>query len=217
MADDFSADLSCTWTCAASGAASCAASGTGDILESVTLPSGETATFTASCTVSASTSSTTLVNTATIGLPGPVTDPVPANNSATDTNTVVRPPAHLVASKTVSGSYVQGGTVTYTIVLANDGDGAQPDNPGHELTDPLPAGLTLVSAVASAGTAVADLGTDTAHWNGAIAAGASVTITITTTIDAGPGTRISNQATFQYDSGTNDASGARDAYPCGSG
>jgi uncharacterized repeat protein (TIGR01451 family) len=220
VADDFSTDLTCTWSCAAGGAGSCAASGAGDILEPVTLPSGGTATFTAACTLSASTSSTSLMNTATIALPGPVTDPVPANNSATDLDAIVRPPAHLVASKTVSGSYVQGGAVTYTIVLANDGEGAQPDNPGDELSDVLPAGLSLVSAVASSGTAVATLGTNTASWNGAIPAGDSVTITITATIDAGPGARISNQATFLYDSdgdGTNDASGETDAYPCAPG
>jgi uncharacterized repeat protein (TIGR01451 family) len=220
VADDFSTDLTCTWTCGASGGASCAASGTGDILELVALPSGGTATFTASCTLSASTSSNSLENTATISPPGPVTDPVPANNSATDIDTIVRPPAHLVASKTVSGTYVQGGAVTYTIVLANDGEGGQPDNPGDELTDVLPAGLSLVSAAASSGTAVANLGTNTASWNGAIPVGDSVTITITATIDAGPGTRISNQATFLYDSdgdGTNDASGETDAYPCAPG
>jgi uncharacterized repeat protein (TIGR01451 family) len=100
---------------------------------------------------------------------------VPANNSATDVDTIVRPPAHLVASKTVSGTYVQGGAVTYTIVLANDGEGGQPDNPGDELADVLPAGLSLVSAAASSGTAVANLGTNTASWNGAIPARDSVT------------------------------------------
>jgi hypothetical protein len=75
----------------------------------------------------------------------------------------------------------------------------------------------LVGASASGGTAVADVGAATVTWNGGVPAGGSVTITITATIDAGPGTRISNQATFFYDSdggGDNDASGETDGYPC---
>ena len=43
------------------------------------------------------------------------------------------------------------GTVTYTVVLKNTGTATQADNPGHEFTDVLPAGLSLVSASASSG------------------------------------------------------------------
>ena len=45
-----------------------------------------------------------------------------------------------------------GGTITYTIVLTNNGTGVQGDNAGNEFTDTLPAGLTLVSANATSGT-----------------------------------------------------------------
>ncbi len=58
-------------------------------------------------------------------------------------------------TKTVSGTFAVGNTVTYVITLTNSGPGPQADNPGNELTDVLPAGLALVSATATAGTAVA--------------------------------------------------------------
>ena len=48
--------------------------------------------------------------------------------------------------------------ITYTVVLTNAGPNTQSDNPGDELTDVLPASLTLVSASATSGTAVATIG-----------------------------------------------------------
>ena len=66
-----------------------------------------------------------------------------------------------------------GGTVTYTVTLTNTGPGAQGDNPGNEFTDVLPAHLALVSATATSGTAVANVGTNTVTWNGSIPAGGS--------------------------------------------
>ncbi len=116
----------------------------------------------------------------------------------------------VTATKTVSGSVSPGGAVTYTVVLTNSGLGAQADNPGNEFTDVLPASLTLVSANATSGTAVATVGTNTVTWNGAIAAGASVTITIQATIDpaAVGGTIVSNQGTASYDSDGNNTNNA---------
>jgi uncharacterized repeat protein (TIGR01451 family) len=123
---------------------------------------------------------------------------------------VVPAVAVLSATKTVSGTFLPTGLVTYTIVLTNTGTGPQPDNAGDELTDVLPASLVLVSANASSGTAVATPGTNTVTWNGALAVSATVTLTIQATV--GPavpgGTQVSNQGSIGYDSdgnGTNDA------------
>jgi uncharacterized repeat protein (TIGR01451 family) len=108
------------------------------------------------------------------------------------------------ATKTVAGNFGVGGTVTYTVTIANTGNAAAADNPGNELTDVLPSGLTLVSATASSGTAVATIGTNTVTWNGGLAAGASVTITIDATINGGTaGTTITNQGTIAYDADSN--------------
>ena len=66
----------------------------------------------------------------------------------------------VTATKTVAGTFNVGGTVTYTITMTNSGTAAQADNTGNELLDVLPtAGLTLVSATATAGTATATVGT----------------------------------------------------------
>jgi uncharacterized repeat protein (TIGR01451 family) len=120
-------------------------------------------------------------------------------------------PAALAATKTVNGTFMPGGAVTYTVVLSNEGDVAQGDNPGDELTDVLPADLTLVGATATAGTATANVGTNTVTWNGVLGAGASVTVTIDALIDAGvaPDTVIANQGTVAFDGdadGTNESS-----------
>jgi uncharacterized repeat protein (TIGR01451 family) len=121
----------------------------------------------------------------------------------------------VTGTKTASGTFTVGGAVTYTVVLTNSGNATQFDNPGNEFTDVLPAGLTLVSAAASSGTAVATIVSNTVTWNGSIAPNSgSVTITITATINAGTGGQtISNQGTISYDSdsnGTNNASAVTD-------
>jgi uncharacterized repeat protein (TIGR01451 family) len=129
--------------------------------------------------------------------------------------TPIVPVAAVTGTKTVAGNFVVGGTVTYTITLTNSGTGVQADNPGSELTDVLPASLTLVSATATSGTAVATLGTNTVTWNGSLAPlGGSVTVTITATIKPGTtGTTISNQGTILFDAnvnGSNESTGLTD-------
>jgi len=113
--------------------------------------------------------------------------------------------ANVGGTKTVSGSFVPGGSITYTVVLTNNGTSSQADNPGDEFTDILPADLTLVSATSTSGTAVATIGTNTVTWNGSLALlGGSTTITINATISASPGsTTISNQGTIAYDADGN--------------
>ena len=117
------------------------------------------------------------------------------------------------ATKTASGSVTMGGTITYTVTLTNSGTASQPDNPGDEFTDLLPASLTLVSANATSGTAVATIPTNTVTWNGSIApVGGSVTITINALINTG-GQAIANQGQVAFDAdgnGTNETSAVTD-------
>ena len=122
--------------------------------------------------------------------------------SATTTTTVITPGAIIYGTKVVSsGSLTPGSALTYTVVLSNNGDSPQGDNPSDEFTDVLPAGLTLVGATATSGIATPNVGTNTVTWNGSIASGASVTITINALIDPAvlPGTTITNQGTISYD------------------
>lgn len=165
--------------------------------------------YTASGTIGGSPG--TLSNTATVAPAAGIVDPVPGNNAATDTTTVVAG-AVVSGSKTVTGPFAVGDTITYTVLLTNSGQGGQNDNPGDEFTDPLPTGLTYVDATATSGTVAFAGGIVT--WNGAIPAGGTVTITIQATIDAGTdGQTISNQGTISYDSDgddTNDATASTD-------
>jgi uncharacterized repeat protein (TIGR01451 family) len=170
------------------------------------LTSGSAA-FTLTVAVGASVADgTVLSNTAAVS--SATTDPSPGNESATATTTVSNGAA-LTATKTASGTFVPGGTVTYTIVLTNTSTHTQADNPGNELIDVLPAQLTLVSASATSGMALATVATNTVTWNGSIPGGGSVTITIQATVesDVPPGTTVTNQGTVSFDSngdGTND-------------
>src|SRR6185295_4513452 len=133
-----------------------------------------------------------------------------------DSDTITVPPgASVSGTKTVSGSFTPGGTVTYTVVLSNSGSSTQDDNFGHEFVDVLPAGLTLVGATATSGTPVATVATRTVTWDGSIAAGGQVTLTITATIDANvaEGTTLTNQGTITFDAngdGTNDSTAVTD-------
>jgi uncharacterized repeat protein (TIGR01451 family) len=125
--------------------------------------------------------------------------------------------AALTAVMTAAGGFYEGGTVTYRIVITNNGRTLQPDAAGPELTDVLPSGLALTGATATmgtAGTVGVNPGTRTVTWNGSLAAGASMTVTITATVEAGTqGTTLSNQATLAWDGdadGVNEASGVSD-------
>lgn len=206
VADTFPATLTgCTWTCAAAGGGSCSASGSGNINDVVNLPVGGSATYSATCTVAPGTPNGSVIsNTATITL-GAGSDSNAGNNSATDDTTVVAG-AGVSGTKTVAGTLEAGGSLTYTIVLNNAGPGAQADNPGDEFVDVLPFQLGNVTASASSGLAA--VAGNTVTWNGAIAAGGSVTITIGADISPSAGGVINNQGTINYDSDgdlTNDA------------
>ncbi len=199
---------------ASGGATGNTAAGTGNINDlALNLPSGSSVAYTAICTIGAAATGS-LDNTASIA--SAITDPVAGNNSSTDSDTIL-PPANVSGTLVVSGSFVTGGTITYTAELTNTGPGAQADNPGDEFEDVLPSSLALVSASASSGSATtsavpnklsshpesadakpAATTNNTVTWNGAIPSGASVTITITATILA-TGTVISNQGTIHFD------------------
>jgi uncharacterized repeat protein (TIGR01451 family) len=214
VADTFPSSTSCSWFCIGAGGGTCTAAGGGNINDSVNLPVGGTASYTALCSLATSATGT-LVNTATVTVPTGATDPNPANNSATDTDTVNPPPgASVSGTKTVSGTFAVGETVTYTVTLTNTGSAAQGNNPGDEFTDVLPSTLTLVSATATSGTALANVATNTVTWNGAIPVAGSVTITITATIlPSAAGATVSNQGTISFDGngdGTNESTAVTD-------
>ena len=155
---------------------------------------------------------TVMLNLDTTGAslgPANVTVTNPDGQLATGTNliTILPPGALIAASKTVSGTLEAGGAISYSVTLTNNGTVAQGDNAGDEFTDTLPGTLSGVSANATSGTVVT-VG-NTVTWNGGIAVGASVTITIDATINAGTeGALISNQGTVHYDADANNTNEA---------
>jgi uncharacterized repeat protein (TIGR01451 family) len=120
VADTFPASETCTWTCAGAGGATCAASGSGNINQSVNLPNGSSATFTATCSIAASASGT-LSNTATVTAPASVNDPTPGNNSATDTDTLVRSAVLTVTAGDGRTHARYGQTLNYLLTISNAG------------------------------------------------------------------------------------------------
>ncbi|MCB1634656.1 MAG: Ig-like domain repeat protein, partial [Xanthomonadales bacterium] len=76
-----------TWTCTATSGSSCVASGTGNIDQLVNLQVDGVATFNLLVDVPA-TPETEVTNTATVTVPSGMTDPVPGNNSSSDTDPI---------------------------------------------------------------------------------------------------------------------------------
>ena len=110
-----------TWTCAAAGGATCqTASGTGSIATNVTVPPGGTATFTFVVTVSISAAGT-LDATATVSEPSPGLDSNLANNTATDSDTIISQADLSVTLTDSADPSPEGSPVTYTVQVANGG------------------------------------------------------------------------------------------------
>jgi uncharacterized repeat protein (TIGR01451 family) len=161
-----------------------------------TLAKGGTATL--ALTVNAPSMAGNLTNRATAS--AATVDPDSANNTAS-ASALVLSPAAVSGTKTVTGSLVTGGTVTYTIVLSNASAFPQQDNPGDEFDDQLPPALLLLDAMASSGTATVNLPANTVAWNGSIPGRSTVTITLHAAIAGGTpaGAVISNQGTIHFD------------------
>jgi uncharacterized repeat protein (TIGR01451 family) len=146
-----------TWTCAPAGTSGCGTTGntgTGNISKTLAvLGVGQSVTFTVTATVSASAAIGNFTNTASVASSS---DPVAANNSAADTDTVATPTADLIVTKTDGRTSVLRGTtgVTYTIVVTNNGPDAVT---GATLTDTLP-GATLFTVATGGWTCAASTG-----------------------------------------------------------
>nr|MCU0756673.1 hypothetical protein [Xanthomonadales bacterium] len=201
VVDTFPANITgVNWTCVGAGGGTCPASGSGNLNASVNLPVGGSVTFTATGTISAGATGT-LVNTATVS--SSISDPNPANNSATDTDTLT-PQADLAISKTDGQTSVGAGTsTTYTITASNAGPSNAPDS---TVADTFPASCTSVSwTCAGAGG-----GTCTAGGSGNISdsvnlpSGGSVTYTAVCAVSTAATGTLSNTATVTAAGGISD-------------
>ncbi|KFE68687.1 Ig-like domain-containing protein [Hyalangium minutum] len=198
LTDNFPAALmGVSWTCAP--AAACGTtSGTGNI--AVVLQSlgvGSSATFTVTATVNPAATGTTMTNTAVVALPTGFTDPVPANNSASDTDTFNRR-ADLSLTLTDAPDPVQASaTLTYTLTVNNAG----PSNAATTtVTLTLPSGATYVSGTGTGWTCTLS-GSTVTCTRASAATGASPAITVLVTAPNTTGTIV---ATASVSSSTTD-------------
>lgn len=173
-----------TWTCSASAGSSCAPSGAGNIDDIVNVLVGGTLTYTLSATI-APAATGSLVNTITVIAPPGWSDPNPANDSATDTDTLT-PRADLAVTVLDAPDPVfVGSTLTYTVQVANNGPST---STGMTVVDVLPPGVTFVSSTPGAPTCGRSASIVTCSLTGGLAPAASTTVTITVTSPSSTGT-----------------------------
>ncbi|WP_223675351.1 SdrD B-like domain-containing protein [Novilysobacter selenitireducens] len=167
-----------------------------------TLPAGDVATYTFQAQVTST--SGTLVNSATVTATG-TPDPNPANNTA-DVPLGIGAGADMEINKSVSPApATAGGTVTFTIIVENNGPGDAED---VSFTDPMPDGFTITGGNEPAGwtcTTGPLGGQRTCAHDGPYPAGSSDTFTITATVpSSGPGSSGDQTNTATVDSTTPD-------------
>ncbi len=200
VTDAFPAALTCSWSSVASGGASGNGSGSGAISEVLTLPSAAAVTYTATCSIDPAATGT-LSNSATIV--GPLTDPVPGNNTATDNDTDLVPEADLSITKNDGVCEANpGDTLNYSITVANAGPS---DAVGAMVNDVFPAELTGCSwtAVAVGGASGAGSGSGNISESVNLPPGSSMSYTATCTVDPGSSfERLANIATIAAPVGT---------------
>ncbi len=205
VADLFPATLTgITYTAVQTGGASgFTAVGSGNIGDSVNMPVGSTITYTVTGTVSPAATGT-LVDTATVTPPAGITDPVPANNTSTDTDTLT-PTADLQITKTDgSATAIPGTAVTYTIVVTNAG----PSNvTGAVVADTFPASMSGISYTAvQTGGASGFTASGSGNINNTVnmPVGSTITYTATATVSSAATGTLSNTATITPPPGTTD-------------
>ena len=206
IADTLPAAISSdTWVAVQTGGASgFSASGSGSISDTVNMAVGSTITYVVTANISAAATGN-LVNTATITSPVGSTDPNTANNSATDTDTVL-PSADLGISKDDgSTTYTPGGTTTYTIVVTNGGPSTAV---GAKVVDTLPAAISSDNWTATAtGGATGFSATGSGNINDTVTmpVGSRITYTVVAQISAAASGNLVNTAQVSAPVGTTDS------------
>ena len=204
-----------SWTCSiTAGSGACgAASGSGALSTTVGLGPAATATYTITVPILSSATGT-ISNTVTAGTPPGASDPIPANNSATDGDTVLQPTGDLSITKTDGvTSYTPGSTVTYTIVVGNTGPS---DVTGATVTDavlalPQVAGVSWTCAAAGGATCTAGPATGNVSDIINLPVGGTATYTLVVTLRPGSTGNLLNTAGIAAPAGTIDPAGGNNS------
>ncbi len=194
VSDTFPGVLNCSHSASLAGGASGSPSSSGDLSDTFSMPAGASVTYTSTCDIDTATTGT-LSNTATIA--GTVTDPSPGNNSATDADTVLAPEADISVTKDDGLTSVDaGGSLTYTIDVANAGPS---DDPSVAFADTFPANLscTYTSSASGGATGNSSSASPAASISDTLnlPAGSSVSYSAVCTVDVAATGTLSNTAT----------------------
>lgn len=198
-----------TWTCTPNGAATCGTvNGTGNVSTTATIPGGTSVTIqvTAQVRATATGSGTTadgsacvvgsmqLCNTATVAIPADTGDIDLSDNAATDIDTLTPQVDVALAKNRVTAELVPGLPVTYELVATSNGPSAATT---FEISDPLPAGMTLASASGTGFDCAASTATTVSClFTGSLAATQTATVTVlASTSPAMAPTPVTNTAT----------------------
>jgi uncharacterized repeat protein (TIGR01451 family) len=205
VSDSFPASFTgVTFTATQSGGASgFTATGTSNISDTLTMPSGSFVTYKATGKLSSSATGT-LSNTATVTAPNGVTDSNPANNSATDTDTIKFRADLKVTVTDGKTAVIPGATNAYTIVLSNSGPS---DVTGAVISDGFPAGFTGVTFTATqSGGALGFTGSGSGNINDTVTmpSGSKITYKTKGTISSSAIGTLSDTASVTVPSGVTD-------------
>ena len=192
------------WSCAADAQSVCeTATGTGSIDTTVSLGVGATVTFTLTATIDPAATGT-LVNTVSVTAGVGTTDPDPADNTATDIDTLT-PTADVSVAKTLLTSpVVAGSPLTYRIVVSNAGPS---NDPAVVVVDAPPSSLLAVSWTCTAvvpSQCASATGDGALSTTASVAAGSSVTYLVTGTVDPAATGTVTNTATVTPSVGVTD-------------
>ncbi|MFL5328023.1 MAG: beta strand repeat-containing protein [Gemmataceae bacterium] len=170
------------WTASFTGGSTGNPSGSGTILETVNIPVNGTITYTLTGTIDPSATGK-LINTAFIDPPGGFADPVPGDNSSTDTD-ILTPVADGFVTNVLSGNPTAGGSVIYTITVGNNG----PSTVGNlRLQDFFPtvfSSITWDSQASGGASGNSGFGTGNIDQFLTLRPGATVVYTVTASINA---------------------------------
>lgn len=170
------------------------------------LANGASATITVVTRVSPSQSSD-LVNTATVS--GREPDPKPPNNTSEQPTRVTKTIDLDIVKTDNVDPVTAGNLLIYTLLVTNRGPS---DATEVTVTDPIPAGVTFVSATTTQGTTAVANGTLTANL-GNLATTASATITVTVRVNSSTTTNLLNTATVTGREPDSDPQNNQDSEP----
>jgi uncharacterized repeat protein (TIGR01451 family) len=185
-------------------------SGSGNIKHTVTMPPGSEITYNATGKLSASATGT-LSDTATVSGPNGVADPNPANNNATDTDTISVQADLKVTVNDGKTTAVPGTHNTYTIVVRNVGPSKVNGAIVHDSFPSAFTGVTYTATTSGGASGFTASGSGNINNTVTMPVGSTITYKASGTISASATQSISNTATVTAPSGVLDPNTANNS------